>query len=653
MYPLTFVDLTPFPPDSFVQPLWETEEKMHMKVYLSSTKKFNREFLEAEFRSDDEVSKDTVLLWAQDIVNAASLSKSFLLTSLDCSVKDSCDSGTDASLKHAREWLDHTENALLQQDGGILSTISSAGEGIESTSMILTLYETASKKLVSLLSMLNIIDGPSEKEENPASKGLLERSNVYLPPSSPMWSAIMSNSTVYIHVMLMRQNYKVENPESVDEIADALGQASRTHSILVGQVDIVKYDTPSHLSKPGRILYKDLLYLAKRYILQDTESTTTPPWDMQYSKPEYYAAYEKSKKMKEKGAGYPYWKPEVAVKYLIDEDSYPMDYAHVSGMDLVRVEKTQLHPSGIAHMPALHVDEIGLTSEKYIPLNFTVSSLPLHITFDRSDMKDEHHVHASTVTAGGISPARWRLLSHLSKTIESQKELGFDQSDIDDLRRLIADTNVMLLGITVLASALHLLFEFLTFKNEVSFWRNNTDLTGLSVRSLFLDMIGQVVIVLFLIEKDSSLLMTVPSAFGCLIALWKCQCAAGFAFVRVTPEDRSKPPLWWNIIPGMVGYKLRAKRLEVSRSSSGSGNSDGIGDSKTRVAKDGQDLQALTNECDILATKKLGTVLLPLVLAYTLYSLINEEHSGWYSWLITSASSAVYALGFALMTPQL
>ena len=82
-----------------------------------------------------------------------------------------------------------------------------------------------------------------------------------------------------------------------------------------------------------------------------------------------------------------------------------------------------------------------------------------------------------TTTAGGISPARWRLLSHLSHSIESQKELGFEQSDIDDLRRLIADTNVTLLGITILASVLHLLFEFLTFKNEVSFWSNNTDLT--------------------------------------------------------------------------------------------------------------------------------------------------------------------------------
>jgi hypothetical protein len=45
--------------------------------------------------------------------------------------------------------------------------------------------------------------------------------------------------------------------------------------------------------------------------------------------------------------------------------------------------------------------------------------------------------------------------------------------------------------------------------------------------------------------------------------------------------------------------------------------------------------------------------LLPMVILYTFYSLLNEEHTGWYSWLITSASSAVYALGFVLMTPQL
>ena len=650
MYPLTLVDLTTVPPESLIKPLWSTEAKIHMKVFLSSKKTFDGGFLKAEYPGEDVISeneKETVLLWKQDI-ETASLSKSFLLTSLDCSV-ESCSSEMDPSLDQARKWLDQADSLLLEQDGGILSTISAAGQGIESTSILLTFYQTLSKQILSLLYKLSLIKDASEADavEN---KVLPERSTVYLPPSSPMWKALMANSTLFVHVVVMGQKYGVE--KTVKQAAMSWEQARRARSLLFDQVDLVKYDTPNHLGKPGRILFYDLAYLFKKYILQDNESTTRPPWDMEYAKPEYYKDYQNVQRMKEEGAGYPYWKPEVAIKYLIDTDEYPMNIAHASGMELVRVKKSGLHPSGIAHIPALHADEIGLTSEKYIPVNNTITSLPLRISFDRSDMTDENHAQVTTATAGGISPARWRLLTHLSQSIESQKQLGFEQSDIDDLRRLIADTNVTLLGITILASALHLLFEFLTFKNEVSFWKNNTDLTGLSVRSLFLDMVGQVIIVLFLIEKDSSLLMTIPSAFGCLIALWKCHRAAGFKFVRISAQDEEKAYSWWNGVPRLVGYELRATRLEMSQPDSGL-EKDVKNDAKSSVEDRKRDLQALTIECDRIATRKLGSVLIPLVLGYTLYSFFNEEHFSWYSWLITSASSAVYALGFVLMTPQL
>lgn len=646
MYPLSMVDLNSYEQTSFIRPLWKKEEEMHMKVYLSTKQKIGRGFFASEF-SDPAAPSDTQLLWKQPI-KKASLSKSFLLTnSKNCAEGESSLCDKDASFQQARQWLDHADAALLDADGGILSTLSASGHGIESTSILLTFYQTISKHFLSLLSTLKLRPQTTTLEIQQKSKErLLERSTVYLPPSSPMWSALMSNSSLSIHVLVTRHQQDNNNPQNEEEAAAAMGQASRSHSLLVGHVDVVKYDVPNHLSKPGRILMYDLVYLFQRYVLQD-KTKSRPPWDMEYAKPEYYKSYQNAMKMKAEGAGYPYWKPEVAIKYLIDTDAYPSDIAHVSGMDFVRVAKSLSHPSGIAHLPTLHVDEIGLTSEKYIPLNTTVTSLPLRITFDRSDLEDQEHIRATTATAGGISPARWRLLSHLSKSIESQKELGFEQSDIDDMRRLIADTNVTLLGITVLASALHLLFEFLTFKNEVSFWRNNTDLTGLSVRSLFLDMIGQIIIVLFLIEKDSSLLMTVPSAIGCLIALWKCRRAAGLEFVRLQSEDYPKPCSWWNRLPRLVGYELRATRLEIKELKAE--NKDG----SKEVTSKGQDLQALTMECDRLATRKLGTVLVPLVVGYTLYSFVSEEHSGWYSWLITSASSAVYALGFVLMTPQL
>jgi len=303
----------------------------------------------------------------------------------------------------------------------------------------------------------------------------------------------------------------------------------------------------------------------------------------------------------------------------------------------------------------MHVDEIGMTSDKFMPINGTVTTLPLRISFDRSDMQDEQHGQAKTATAGGISPARWRLLTHLSKSIESQKDLGFEQSDIDDLRRLIADTNVTLLGITVLASALHMLFEFLTFKSEVSFWQNNSDLTGLSVRSLFLDMIGQFIILLYLIEQETSMLMTITSGFGLLVALWKCQRAAGFTLVPLSDEDKKNKPSFISFLPRMFGYQFKAKRLELSSTKSNAAQSDSSeknGDNG-KAGNEIADLQTLTLDADRQATMWLGSGMLPLVIGYTIYSLVIHEHVSWYSWLVTSSSSGVYAFGFILMTPQL
>jgi len=42
-----------------------------------------------------------------------------------------------------------------------------------------------------------------------------------------------------------------------------------------------------------------------------------------------------------------------------------------------------IDPNLIAHYkPPLHVDEIGLTSDKYIPLNKTIHELPLTISYE-------------------------------------------------------------------------------------------------------------------------------------------------------------------------------------------------------------------------------------------------------------------------------
>jgi len=140
--------------------------------------------------------------------------------------------------------------------------------------------------------------------------------------------------------------------------------------------------------------------------------------------------------------------------------------------------------------------------------------------------------------------------------------------------------------------------------------------------------------------------MTLPAAAGCLIALWKCQKGAGFKFVKIPKESMENTRVSiWNKFFRMFGCELHATRLRLAAALRNDG---------TTKDDNEMNLATLTEEMDSLATRTIGKyLLLPLVLCYTVHTLINEEHSGWYSWLITSASAIVYAVGFVMMTPQL
>lgn len=63
----------------------------------------------------------------------------------------------------------------------------------------------------------------------------------------------------------------------------------------------------------------------------------------------------------------------------------------------------------------------------------------------------------------------------MEETLQHQKEsMGFQDSDIDDLRRLISDTNVYLLAVTLVASTLHLLFEVCEARDAIFRSRRET-----------------------------------------------------------------------------------------------------------------------------------------------------------------------------------
>jgi len=60
-----------------------------------------------------------------------------------------------------------------------------------------------------------------------------------------------------------------------------------------------------------------------------------------------------------------------------------------------------------------------------------------------------------------------------------------------------------------------------------------------------------------------------------------------------------------------------------------------------------------TQEYDKLAFRYVAYVAIPLLAAYSVYSLVYESHKGWYSFVISTLTSFVYMFGFAQLVPQL
>jgi hypothetical protein len=46
-------------------------------------------------------------------------------------------------------------------------------------------------------------------------------------------------------------------------------------------------------------------------------------------------------------------------------------------------------------------------------------------------------------------------------------------------------------------------------------------------------------------------------------------------------------------------------------------------------------------------------LMIPLMIGYTIYSMLYNEHKGWYSFILNTLVGSIYTFGFIQMTPQL
>lgn len=96
-------------------------------------------------------------------------------------------------------------------------------------------------------------------------------------------------------------------------------------------------------------------------------------------------------------------------------------------------------------------------------------------------------------------------------SLRQQETLGLlKPSDYDEYKRIWLETDPILFTVTAIVSLLHTVFEFLAFKNDIQFWNGKEDVEGISVKTLYNNIMMNFVITLYLFDNDTSLLILVP-----------------------------------------------------------------------------------------------------------------------------------------------
>ncbi|KAI9193337.1 cleft lip and palate transmembrane protein 1-domain-containing protein [Polychytrium aggregatum] len=271
------------------------------------------------------------------------------------------------------------------------------------------------------------------------------------------------------------------------------------------------------------------------------------------------------------------------------------DYSTIaSNLPPTFLKEVQIHSSGQHYMPVVWINDFWMLQDQLIPINDTVKSANL------------------TLRYSAISLWQMQMYLQFEESFRVQTQtFGQSQSETDELKRMFTDTNPILLGVTFVVSLLHSLFDFLAFKNDIDFWRNRKDMEGLSFRTIVLNVVQQFIIFLYLLDNETSWMILLSSGAGLLIETWK---------IHKTVIVKSKPEF---------PYIEFIDRVKPSR------------------------LTSKTKKYDAIAFKYLSYALVPLLIGYTIYSMMYESHKSWYSFIIGTLVGFVYMFGFITMTPQL
>ncbi|CAI5780262.1 lip and palate transmembrane 1 [Podarcis lilfordi] len=181
--------------------------------------------------------------------------------------------------------------------------------------------------------------------------------------------------------------------------------------------------------------------------------------------------------------------------FVFDGSSLPADVHRY--MKMVQLGKT------VHYLPILFIDQLSNRVKDLMIINRSTTELPLTVSYDK------------------ISLGKLRFWIHMQDAVYSLQQFGFSEKDADEVKGIFVDTNLYFLALTFFVAAFHLLFDFLAFKNDISFWKKKKSMIGMSTKAVLWRCFSTVIIFLFLLDEQTSLLVLIPAGIGAVIELWK------------------------------------------------------------------------------------------------------------------------------------
>lgn len=295
-----------------------------------------------------------------------------------------------------------------------------------------------------------------------------------------------------------------------------------------------------------------------------------------------------------------HWHSNLTINFVTDQTNW-VKGSVPSPLD----EFIHFLPGGITYLPIIYYNDYWNMLRDYQPINETTTTLDLYLTYQPLSLFKWQLYAAQNM--------RGKFLKNniLGDVLVSEQQ---DEEE-DSLKETLLETNPYLLGATIIVSILHSVFELLAFKNDIQFWNNRKSLEGLSVRSVFFGVFQSVIVLLYVLDNETNIMIKISCFVGLGIEVWKIHKVVN---VNINKEDRI-----FGILP------------------------------KITFADKGSYAETATREYDNLAFKYLGWLCFPLLFGYGIYSLIYQEHKGYYSYVLNILYGFLLTFGFVMMTPQL